>query len=98
MINLVYLYPQYNFLGNEVNICRIIDDEIKETLVIYGINKKDNIEIYITNTYTGETKLVKKINLINEIDLFIDSLIKEEINIKSENDLFSVEKYILKNM
>ena len=98
MIRLIYLYPQCGFLGNETNICRIIDDKIKETIVIYGIDKKHSIEIYITNTYTGENMLIYKIDSINEIELFIEKLKYEENNIKNQEDLFSIEKYILKKV
>jgi hypothetical protein len=45
MIKLIYLYPQWGFLGNEINISRIIDDKIEETIIIYGIDKKQFIEI-----------------------------------------------------
>ena len=96
MIKLIYLYPQWGFLGNEINISRIIDDKIEETIIIYGIDKKQFIEIYMTNTYTGENKLINKVYSIDEIELFIQKLRYEEDNIKNQNDLFSVEKYILK--
>lgn len=96
MIKLIYLYPQWGFLGNEINISRIIDDKIEETIIIYGIDKKQFIEIYMTNTYTGENKLINKVYSIDEIELFIQKLQYEEDNIKNQNDLFSVEKYILK--
>jgi hypothetical protein len=96
MIKLIYLYPQWGFLGNEINISRIIDDKIEETIIIYGIDKKQFIEIYMTNTYTGENKLINKVYSIDEIELFIQKLQYEEDNIKNQNDLFSIEKYILK--
>lgn len=96
MIKLIYLYPQWGFLGDEINISRIIDDKIEETIIIYGIDKKQFIEIYMTNTYTGENKLINKVYSIDEIELFIQKLQYEEDNIKNQNDLFSIEKYILK--
>ena len=96
MIKLIYLYPQWGFLGDEINISRIIDDKIKETIIIYGIDKKQFIEIYMTNKYTGENKLINKVYSIDEIELFIQKLQYEEDNIKNQNDLFSIEKYILK--
>ena len=58
--------------------------------------EKQFIEIYMTNTYTGENKLINKVYSIDEIELFIQKLQYEEDNIKNQNDLFSVEKYILK--
>ncbi|MGL5506941.1 MAG: hypothetical protein ACRDB0_03460 [Paraclostridium sp.] len=97
MIDIIYLYPQYKFLGNEINIIRIIDNEIKETITIYAIDKKKSIDIYMSNTSTGENILINKISSIEEIDLLIKRLINEESNIKNEKYLSSVEKYILKN-
>ena len=89
MIKLIYLYPQWGFLGNEINISRIIDDKIEETIIIYGIDKKQFIEIYMTNTYTGENKLINKVYSIDEVELLIQKLQYEEDNIKNQNDLFS---------
>ncbi|MGL4796775.1 MAG: hypothetical protein ACRC1Y_02000 [Paraclostridium sp.] len=97
MIDIIYLYPQYKFLGNEINIIRIIDNEIKETITIYAIDKKKSIDIYMSNTSTGENILINKISSIEDIDLLIKRLINEESNIKNEKHLSSVEKYILKN-
>lgn len=98
MINLIYLYPQYNYLGNEINICRIIDNEIKETIAIYGIDRKNILDIYITNTYTGENKIINKLTSINDIELVINKLKEKEYDIENQKNLFDVEKYILKNI
>lgn len=98
MIDLIYLYPQWNFLGNEINICRIIDNKMKETLIIYGIDKVKYLEIYMTNTYTGENKIIDRLNSINEIELFIQKIQDKINNIKNQNDLICAEKYILKNI
>ena len=50
----------------------------------------------MTNTYTGENKLINKVYSIDEVELLIQKLQYEEDNIKNQNDLFSIEKYILK--
>ncbi|MGL5756330.1 MAG: hypothetical protein ACRCYC_13455, partial [Paraclostridium sp.] len=60
MINIIYIYPNIKFINNEINICRIVDNKIKETLVIFGIKEDNNLNIYITNTMTGDNIFVTK--------------------------------------
>jgi hypothetical protein len=92
MINIIYIYPNTEFINNEINICRIIDNKDKETIVVYGIRKNNELKIYITNTFTGDNKLVKRANNANTIIKFIES---NEYEIKDLESLEYVEKYIL---
>ncbi|MEF9991508.1 MAG: hypothetical protein RR765_05390 [Peptostreptococcaceae bacterium] len=92
MINIIYIYPNIKFINNEINICRIVDNKIKETLVIFGIKEDNNLNIYITNTMTGDNIFVTKEKDINKIIHFI---LSEEVEIKKLEDLEKVEKYIL---
>jgi len=92
MINIIYIYPNTEFINNEINICRIIDNKDKETIVVYGIRKNNELKIYITNTFTGDNKLVKRANDVNTIIKFIES---NEYEIKALENLEYVEKYIL---
>jgi predicted secreted protein len=92
MINIIYIYPNTDFINNEINILRIIDEKIKESLVIFGIKKNNNLDIYITNTMTGDNKLVK---IFYDINKFIEIIKSKEIEIKALDDLMEIEKYIL---
>lgn len=92
MINIIYIYPNTEFINNEINICRIIDNKDKETIVVYGIRKNNELKVYITNTFTGDNKLVKRANNVNSIIKFIES---NEGEIKDLENLEYVEKYIL---
>ena len=92
MINIIYIYPNTDFINDEINICRIIDEKIKESLVVYGIRNNKNLKIYITNTMTGDNKLIKEIDNLNEVK---ESILSNEIKIKSLKDLVGIEKYIL---
>lgn len=92
MINIVYIYPNTEFINKEINICRIIDDKDKETIVVYGIKESNKVKIYITNTFTGDNKLVKKANNVNDMIRFIET---NEHEIKTLESLEYVEKYIL---
>lgn len=92
MINIIYIYPNTDFINDEINICRIIDEKIKESLVVYGIRNNKNLKIYITNTMTGDNKLIKKIDNLNE---FKENILSNEAKIKDLKDLVEIEKYIL---
>ena len=41
-INLVYIYPKIIEINNEIHLLRIIDQKLKESLVLYCI-KEDNV-------------------------------------------------------
>lgn len=92
MINIIYIYPNTDFINDEINICRIIDEKIKESLVVYGIRNNKNLKIYITNTMTGDNKLIKEIDNLNE---FKENILSNEAKIKDLKDLVEIEKYIL---
>lgn len=92
MINIIYIYPNTDFINDEINICRIIDEKIKESLVVYGIRNNKNLKIYITNTMTGDNKLIKEIDKLNE---FKENILSNEAKIKGLKDLVEIEKYIL---
>ena len=95
MINIIYIYPNTDFINDEINICRIIDEKIKESLVVYGIRNNKNLKIYITNTMTGDNKLIKE---INNLDEFKENILSNEAKIKGLKDLVEIEKYILNKM
>ncbi len=95
MINIIYIYPNVEFINNEINMCRIIDEKIKETLVIFGLKEDNNLNIYITNTMMGDNKLIKG---IDDISKFIKLIKSNESEIKNCEDLFEIEKYILNKM
>lgn len=95
MINIIYIYPNTDFINDEINICRIVDEKIKESLVVYGIRNNKNLKIYITNTMTGDNKLIKE---INNLDEFKENILSNEVKIKALKDLVEIEKYILNKM
>ena len=92
MINIIYIYPNTEFINDEINICRIIDEKIKESLVIYGVKDNKKLKTYITNTMTGDNKLIKEIDNLNE---FKENILSNESEIKNLKDLVEIEKYIL---
>ncbi|MGL5711857.1 MAG: hypothetical protein ACRCXT_15125 [Paraclostridium sp.] len=69
----------------------------KETIIIYGVIKEDIIEVYVTNTAVGKNNKIEEVKSLEEIEFIINNLIQEEANIKNQKDLFTIEKYILKN-
>lgn len=97
-INLVYIYPKIIEINNEIHLLRIIDQKLKESLVLYCI-KEDNVyKISLINTMVGEIKYL--INYKDESDLrkLVNNIKSKEKNIKELNNLEEIEKYILKTI
>lgn len=97
-INLINIYPQLVEINNEMNLLRIVDKKIKESLVIY-YNRNENIyKVYMLNTMTGKEIHIKDCNGEDKLINLIENIksIKNEIN-KLET-LEKVENYILKTM
>ncbi|MGL4912577.1 MAG: hypothetical protein ACRC3Y_09110 [Romboutsia sp.] len=91
-INVLYIYPKIMEINNEINLFRIVDNNIKETLVIYGEKQITNYKILMINTMSGEINTICEINE-SEIESFIENIKVKDII--SQKDLNSMEKYIL---
>lgn len=94
-IEIFYVYPIMGIVNKESNLFRIVDNDLKETLVIYLMEEKDEYSIYMINTMTGEINKIFTGKGLTEIDKFNDYFIsKKDELIKNEN-LEDVERYIL---
>ena len=97
-INLVYIYPKIIEINNEIHLLRIIDQKLKESLVLYCI-KEDNVyKISSINTMVGEVKYLINYNDENDIKKLINNKKTKKKNIKELNNLEKIEKYILKTI
>ena len=97
-INLVYIYPKIIDINNEIHLLRIIDQKLKESLVLYCI-KEDNVyKISLINTMVGEIKYLINYNDENDLRKLVNNIKSKEKNIKELNNLEKIEKYILKTI
>jgi len=97
-INLVYIYPKIIEINNEIHLLRIIDQKLKESLVLYCI-KEDNVyKISSINTMVGEVKYLINYNDENDLRKLVNNIKSKEKNIKEINNLEKIEKYILKTI
>ena len=97
-INLVYIYPKIREINNEIHLLRIIDQKLKESLVLYCI-KEDNVyKISSINTMVGEVKYLINYNDENDLRKLVNNIKSKEKNIKELNNLEKIEKYILKTI
>ena len=95
-INLVYIYPKTIEINNEINLLRIIDKKLKESLVFYCVKEDDRYNVCVINTMTGENTNIINYNGKSNIDALIDNIKTIETEIKNLESLEAIEKYILK--
>ena len=95
-INIIYIYPEIIEINKEINLFRIIDNNIKETIVIYSVKENNNYNIFMINTMSGETNKICNVNNIDELGILINKFKMLEKEIIAINDLEKIEKYILK--
>lgn len=93
-INVLYIYPKIIEINKEINLFRIIDNNIKETLVFY-CKKESNYKIMMMDTMSGENKEILGVSKIVEVEKFIKDIEKSEGTIKGLNSLEDIKKYIL---
>lgn len=93
-INVLYIYPKIIEINKEINLFRIIDNNIKETLVFY-CKKEAGYKIMMMDTMSGENKEILGVSKIEEVGTFIKYIEKSEGTIKSLNSLEDIKKYIL---
>lgn len=93
-INVLYIYPKIMEINKEINLFRIVDNNIKETLVIYGQKVQRDFELLMINTMSGE---IKNLGLINELEIekYITKVKAKENEFTALKDLNEMEKYIL---
>ena len=95
-INLIYIYPKTLEINNEINLFRIVDKNVKESLVFYCIKGNNKYKVYITNTMTGENINFANYNDEQDLYILINNIKSKEADIKILKDLELIEKYILK--
>ena len=72
-----------------------MDNNLKETLVIYLKEEKNQYNIYTINTMTGNIYKIFTGEDLDEVDKFNDLFISNKVNIIKGKDLDEIEVYIL---
>lgn len=95
-IEIFFVYPMSGIINKESNLFRIVDNHLKESLVIYLMEQDSKYNIYIINTMTGIINKLLTGKDLREVDKFNNLFIKSKDEIESYEDLEIIEKYILK--
>lgn len=95
-ISIIYIYPKIIEINNDINLFRIIDNNIKESIVAYATKENNIYKIMFTNTFTGEIDNIISLENINDIEIMVNNIQSKEKEIKEINDLNNIYKYILK--
>ena len=95
-INLIDIYPQLLEINNEINLLRIVDKKVKESLVFYCIKNENTYRVYMLNTMTGQEVNIKNYSEKNNLENLLENIKSVEININELETLEEVENYILK--
>lgn len=95
-MDMFFVYPMMDIVNGESSLFRIVDNNLKETLVIYLIMENTKYSINMINTMTGEISKILIVNDLQEVDKINRILMDNKEKIIKEKDLYSVETYILK--
>ena len=97
-INLINIYPQLLEINNEINLLRIVDKKVKESLVFYCSKDENTYKVYMLNTMTGQEAHIKNCKEKNSLKNLVENIKSVEININELETLEKVENYILKRI
>lgn len=97
-IEMFFVYPIMGIVNKESNLFRIVDNNLKETLIIYLMEEKNQYNIYMINTMTGNIYKIFTGKDLDEIDKFNDLFISNKVNIIKGKDLDEIEGYILNSI
>ena len=95
-IEMFFVYPTMGIINNESNLFRIVDNNLKETIVIYLTEEKNKYNIYMINTMTGNIYKIFTVKGLAQVDKFNNLLINNKVNIVKSKDLDEIVQYILK--
>ncbi|MCC0645793.1 MULTISPECIES: hypothetical protein [unclassified Clostridioides] len=94
-ISLKYIYPNIIKVLDEINLFRIVDSNLKESIVVYASIVDNQYYINMTNTNFGNIINICKLEKLLDVDKFIEKVIKNSTEIKEINDFSKIEEYLL---
>lgn len=97
-IEIFFVYPIMGIVNKESNLFRIVDNDLKETLVIYLMEEQNQYNIYMTNTMTGNIEKIFTAKDLDEVNKFNDLFIIKKDNFTKGKGLDEIERYILNSI
>lgn len=94
-ISLKCVYPNIIKVLDEINLFRIVDNNLKESIVVYASIVDNQYYINMTNTNFGNIINICKLEKLLDVDKFIEKVIKNSTEIKEINDFSKIEEYLL---
>ncbi len=94
-IEMFFVYQIMGIVNKESNLFRIVDNNLKETLIIYLMEEENKYNIYTINTMTGNRYKIFTGKDLDEIDKFNDLFISNKVNIIKGKNLDEIEECIL---
>ena len=95
-VEIFFVYPIMGIVNKESNLFRIVDNDLKESLVVYLMEEKNQYNIYLMNTMTGSMNKIFTAKDLEEVDKFNNICIKNKEHIIKRKDLENMKRYILK--
>ena len=77
-ISLKYIYPNIIKVLDEINLFRVIDNNLRESIVVYANNVDNQYHINMTNTNFGNIINICKLEKLLDVDKFMEKVIKYE--------------------
>ena len=75
-ISLKYIYPNIIKVLDEINLFRVIDNNLRESIVVYANNVDNQYHINMTNTNFGNIINICKLEKLLDVDKFMEKVIK----------------------
>ncbi|AJP13438.1 TPA: hypothetical protein KRE09_002818 [Clostridioides difficile] len=94
-ISLIYIYPNIIKVLDEINLFRVIDNNLRESIVVYANNVDNQYHINMTNTNFGNIINICKLEKLLDVDKFMEKVIKYEKEIIEKEEFSKIEEYML---
>ena len=82
-ISLIYIYPNIIKVLDEINLFRVIDNNLRESIVVYA------------NKNFGNIINICKLEKLLDVDKFMEKVIKYEKEIIEKEEFSKIEEYML---
>lgn len=95
-VSILYFYPDFVKINNEINLIRIVDNKVKEGIIIFAEDNVNEVVVNLTNTNVGEVIPIVKMDNVDNLEIVVNNIRENENKIKSLKDLSDIEKHLIK--